>query len=93
MGRRSARIRRSSEPPVQAVICGSPLHSQRCGERFMNIQHYKQRLLDLEKTPSDRGCRLPEAVWATKRQTRAELSEKCLEALGLRSAQSRRGLT
>jgi len=27
----------------------SRLHSQRCGEYIMNIQHYKQRLLDLEK--------------------------------------------
>jgi hypothetical protein len=61
MGRGSARIRRSNEPPVQAVICGSLLHSQRCGERFMNIQHNKQRLLDLEKlrpTGAD-GCRRP----------------------------------
>jgi hypothetical protein len=30
------------------------LHSQRCGEHIMNIQHYKQRLLDLEKTLSAR---------------------------------------
>jgi DnaK suppressor protein len=35
---------------MQAVVGGSLLDSQRCGEQFMNIQHYKQRLLDLENT-------------------------------------------
>jgi len=32
----------------------SRLHSPRCGEPIMDIQHYKQRLLDLEKTLSVR---------------------------------------
>jgi len=33
---------------------GSQLHSQRGREQIMNIQHYKQQLLDLEKTLSAR---------------------------------------
>jgi DnaK suppressor protein len=33
---------------------GSQLNSRRGGEHIMNIQHYKQRLLDLEKTLSAR---------------------------------------
>src|SRR2546427_610215 len=32
----------------------SQLHSQRCGKHIMNIQLYKQRLLDLENTLSAR---------------------------------------
>jgi DnaK suppressor protein len=32
----------------------SRLHSQRAGKHIMNIEHYKQRLLDLEKTLSAR---------------------------------------
>jgi hypothetical protein len=32
----------------------SRLHSPRCGVHIMNIHHYKQRLLDLEKTLSAR---------------------------------------
>jgi hypothetical protein len=32
----------------------SRLHSQRCGAHIMNIQHYKQRPVDLEKALSAR---------------------------------------
>jgi DnaK suppressor protein len=35
---------------MQAVVGGSLLDSQRFGEHFMNTQHYKQRLLELENT-------------------------------------------
>ena len=36
---------------------GSHLNSQRSGEHIMDIQHYKRRLLDLEKTLSARISR------------------------------------
>jgi hypothetical protein len=65
---------------VQAVIGGPLLHLQRCGEYFMNIQHHKQRLLDLEKTLSARTIeerRLEAVPWTPyclKREQRLEVA-------------------